>query len=570
MCSVKNGTPGCVSGECVVESCGAGFANCDADPSDCETKTNTLLNCGACNTPCGSLPHAIATCSSETCGVLDCESGWGDCDGSADNGCEVELSTLSNCGACAAPCTKASCAGGICTAIACGTGMADCNGDGATCEVNLKTDPKNCGRCGNVCAFNAGVTSHGTLTCTASGCGVSCDSGHIDCDGDYRTGCDAFVDMDGDGYADCKESCDNDPNKQAPGACGCGTPDTDSDADGVADCKDGCPEDGTKTGPCLTYAPANFNPKTIDWSAQPSTTLNCGTTTIDTSDPDGGGSQVATLSNWCGTAPTPMVQSQSGGPDVVLIPLHGFTLASGNTLRVIGSRPLILAIDGDATIDGTVDANASGTTPGAGGNWSCAGSQGGNGSGSTARFGGASGGGGGGFGTKGGNAGTADTDGSSSAGGGGGNSRGSSTLIPLYGGCAGGQAGDCATAGAAGGGALQISAGGALDINGTVRANGGNGATPCGSSDEGGGTGGGSGGGIFLEGLTVDTSGATIQANGGSGGRNGSYAGIYNCGGSNGGSGSTSASATGGNGVSCQGGSSGGGGGYGRVRTLTH
>jgi hypothetical protein len=571
VCVVKNGNAACVEGECAVDSCDVGFANCDADPSLCETKTDTALNCGACNTPCSDLPHAIATCASGSCSVLNCESGWADCDKRADNGCEVDLSTKSDCGACDVTCTKASCAGGICTAIDCGTtGMADCDADGATCEVDLKSDAKNCGRCGNACAFNSGVSGHGTLTCSATGCGVTCDSGYIDCDGDYRTGCDVLVDTDKDSYADCKESCPTDPNKQAPGQCGCGTPDTDSDGDGVADCKDACPKDRTKTGQCLTFAPANFDPRSINWSTQPSTTLNCGTTTINTTDPDGSGSQVVTFGNWCGTAPSPIVQSQSGGPDIVIIPLHGFTLASGNTLRVTGSRPLIIAVDSGATINGTIDASASDITPGAGGNWSCGGSQGGNGSGSTARFGGASGGGGGGFASAGGSAGTADTDSSKSAGGGGGSTRGSNTLIPLYGGCAGGQAGDCSTPGAAGGGALQISAGGVLDVNGTVRANGGNGATPCGASDEGGGTGGGSGGAILFEGVSVDTSGATVQVNGGSGGRNGSYAGIYNCGDSNGGSGSTGASSSGGSGTSCQGGSSGGGGGYGRIRTVTH
>ena len=45
------------------------------------------------------------------------------------------------------------------------------------------------------------------------------------------------------------DECPNDPNKTAPGQCGCGNPDTDSDADGTADCVDGCPLDAAKIAP---------------------------------------------------------------------------------------------------------------------------------------------------------------------------------------------------------------------------------------------------------------------------------------------------------------------------------
>jgi hypothetical protein len=37
--------------------------------------------------------------------------------------------------------------------------------------------------------------------------------------------------------------CPSDPNKSAPGQCGCGNPDTDTDNDGTADCNDNCPAD---------------------------------------------------------------------------------------------------------------------------------------------------------------------------------------------------------------------------------------------------------------------------------------------------------------------------------------
>jgi len=57
------------------------------------------------------------------------------------------------------------------------------------------------------------------------------------------------TDSDGDGTADCIDGCPTDPDKTEPGQCGCGNPDTDSDGDGTADCIDGCPTDPNKTEP---------------------------------------------------------------------------------------------------------------------------------------------------------------------------------------------------------------------------------------------------------------------------------------------------------------------------------
>lgn len=51
----------------------------------------------------------------------------------------------------------------------------------------------------------------------------------------------ALIDSDGDGIGDAADGCPADPAKTSPGACGCGTPDTDSDGDSVPDCLDICP-----------------------------------------------------------------------------------------------------------------------------------------------------------------------------------------------------------------------------------------------------------------------------------------------------------------------------------------
>ncbi len=56
-------------------------------------------------------------------------------------------------------------------------------------------------------------------------------------------------DFDLDGTTDCLDLCPSDPAKIAPGACGCGVPDTDSDLDGTPNCIDGCPNDPNKIAP---------------------------------------------------------------------------------------------------------------------------------------------------------------------------------------------------------------------------------------------------------------------------------------------------------------------------------
>jgi hypothetical protein len=477
-----------------------------------------------------------------------------------------------------------------------------------------KTDPGQCGcgvldvdedEDGYAACNDACDQDPNKLTAGICGCGVPDtdldDDGEPDCDDSCPDdpdknaagvcGCGVpDTDSDGDNNPDCTDGCPNDPGKVAPGVCGCGVPDTDSDGDGTPDCNDacphdasrtldvdsdgdgaldcndGCPHDPSTTAACFPFTPTNFNPRPIRFGTAPQANLDgCGdgTTTLTTS------SSGASFSNWCGEAPTPVVQSQNGGPSVVIIPLRGLTVGSGHTLRVIGTQPVVFAVRGNVSIAGTIDASANGTAPGAGGNASCSGSQGGDGTGTTARWSGASGGGGGGFGTAGGRGGTADTDrngGGPKAGGAGGAVRGNGNLSPLLGGCAGGRAGGCEASGGGGGGAVQVTSSGTLRVSGTMRANGAAGATPCGANDEGGGTGGGAGGAIFLEGPTVNTTGSTLQVNGGAGGRNGSYAGVYNCGNSAGGAGSTNPSNPGGVGRDCQGGSSGGGGGYGRIR----
>jgi hypothetical protein len=390
----------------------------------------------------------------------------------------------------------------------CGTPDTDADNDGfATCNDGCPADPNK---------LAAGVC----------GCGT------------------ADTNTDGDSQPDCNELCDTDPNKLAPGICGCGVSDVDTDGDGTPDCQDGCPVNASSTnaamGCGLGYVPPNVNVTLLNPNqADATTTFNCAAVLNTSGTPS--------FTTWCsGAMPQITIHSQTNGPELVVVALRGLSIPSGGSLRIQGSRPAVIVVFGNASIVGTLDAGASGTSAHAGGNYSCgtsAGTNVNNGGNETG------GGGGGGFGTAGGRGGNGDD----TSGGNGGVTRGATTLVPLLGGCNGGSAGGCTGRGA-GGGAIQLSVAGALTISGVVRANGGAGPGSCGSQYGGGG--GGSGGGIRLEAASLTTSGSTIQANGANGGSSGT----------GGGGGSTSSGSTGGTaGNSSSAGGGGGGGGYGRI-----
>ncbi len=343
--------------------------------------------------------------------------------------------------------------------------------------------------------------------------------------------------------------------------------DLDNDNDGIPNEQDNCPlvvnptqanldgdamgdacdpdddNDGANDGE-FGYTPGNFDPNVLP-QAVSDVTLNCGTSTFNSTN--------LTFTTWCGQpTPTPIVQAQPSGPALILLPFRSLTVASGATLNLVGNRPVALVALGDVKIVGTVNASATGMTPGAGGNWSCTGSGGKDGTGSSSSGGG--GGGGGGYGLSGAGGGYGDSSGNQGAAG---VARGAATLTPLLAGCNGGRGGGCTTAGGAGGGSVQISATGLVEVRGSLRVDGANGSNGCGS--EGGGTGGGSGGGILLEAArTTLVSGATLSSNGGKGGNGGG-------GGSGGAGGTGSAGAKAGSSHSSNGGG-GGGGSVGRIR----
>ena len=221
-CALPNATPTCTSSTCHVASCAANFADCDGNPANgCEIDTRSstshcgvcgracatgqvcssgrctiscggstptpcggvcvntasdLANCGGCGVSCPTRANAARACTSSSCGFT-CNTGFGDCDGNATNGCERDLrSDAANCGGCGISCTGGQvCQGSSCV---CPVGQVVCDG---RC-VSTTSDAANCGGCGNACAAPSG----GTTSCVASSCIPACPTGQANCAGTCR------------------------------------------------------------------------------------------------------------------------------------------------------------------------------------------------------------------------------------------------------------------------------------------------------------------------------------------------------------------------------------------------
>jgi len=160
-CTALNGTPSCSAGVCN-PGCSAGFDSCDGNPDNgCERNIRTLTDCGSCNTACG-FTNANALCTTGTCTFDGCKSGFRSCDGTTANGCETAIDAA-NCEGCGLGCsnshgtTSCNTSAGVCVP-SCNdsggtpTGYGDCDTSRANgCETQLNS-ATNCGACGVVCS----------------------------------------------------------------------------------------------------------------------------------------------------------------------------------------------------------------------------------------------------------------------------------------------------------------------------------------------------------------------------------------------------------------------------------
>lgn len=141
----------CVHGDCqcvgITQDCGGVCVDIGTD----------IFHCGSCNSPCAGAAQGSAACVGGVCG-LECEDGWGDCDDDLQTGCEANTDASAvHCGDCDSPCPAtvdhgtASCQAGVCT-LSCEPDWDDCDDDVATgCETALMSDPDHCTACNTPC-----------------------------------------------------------------------------------------------------------------------------------------------------------------------------------------------------------------------------------------------------------------------------------------------------------------------------------------------------------------------------------------------------------------------------------
>jgi len=230
----------CAGGRCTAEECASGNADCDGERGNgCEADLATASTCAGCDLSCGPYPNAEAACAEERCAIVGCDPGWGDCDGQVDNGCEADVAlALQNCGVCGRDCgalahvVSASCAAGECAQLECEPGWGDCDGDADNgCEQSLNT-LEHCNSCGRACA-----PARATATCDTGTCMITaCDEGFDECNGELDDGCEA--DLGGTAHCGgCGNAC---PAGVACNDGGCGCANDDDCPSGLTCCDGSC------------------------------------------------------------------------------------------------------------------------------------------------------------------------------------------------------------------------------------------------------------------------------------------------------------------------------------------
>jgi len=159
-------------GRCALE-CDPPYTLCNpGGDSYCADLQNDPRNCNECGNECGPYDHAVPTCTGGVCG-LSCDVGYGDANGSLEDGCECIITSPSE----------------ICDAI-----DNDCNGsvdEGFECILGETRDCTHAGTCtgGQMCQAGCtwGACENNTWECLTPSEQSSRDCGSNNCGIEYRT-----------------------------------------------------------------------------------------------------------------------------------------------------------------------------------------------------------------------------------------------------------------------------------------------------------------------------------------------------------------------------------------------
>jgi MYXO-CTERM domain-containing protein len=181
VCFYDHASPRCSGGSCQMGDCHGGWGDCNVDSGDgCETRLGTNENCGFCGDVC-YFEHAEPLCQNDECLLLSCDTGYGNCNGDTQDGCEADLNTFGHCGGCDQECNPGQvCHQGDCL-DSCPGGFTDCGG---SC-VDTDSHPDHCGGCDSSCSVPNGIA-----VCESGACAVGeCLPGFGDCINGYDDGC---------------------------------------------------------------------------------------------------------------------------------------------------------------------------------------------------------------------------------------------------------------------------------------------------------------------------------------------------------------------------------------------
>ncbi len=187
----------CTPAPDAVETCNATDDDCDGRIDEDFNLARDPAHCGECNHQCPTPEHASPVCAGGQC-VFECEAGWYDNDGQAENGCEADT----------------------CSPTAGGQEICDLRDNDCDGQADEEIDKQSTQSCGPLCAQCD--FAHAAAACVGGACVMgACDEHWHNWDGRVENGCEAHcepteppdeicdeVDNDCDGQVDENLRCD--------------------------------------------------------------------------------------------------------------------------------------------------------------------------------------------------------------------------------------------------------------------------------------------------------------------------------------------------------------------------